>query len=266
MITRRRLARAAAATTLATLSPTPRRAVAQSRARTYVLIHGAWHGGWCWQRVTSRLTAAGHRVLAPSLAGLAERRHELSAAIDLDTHINQTVELLNRHDLRDVVLVGHSYGGLVITGAADRAPARLAHLAYLDAVIVNDGEAWSATHPAKLVAAWARLAAPSGNVSVPPPDAGAFGIASAADRAWVNRQTTPHPYRTYTQTLRLARPPGEGLRKTHIACRGAAALSPAARRIRIDAAHGWSVRALDAPHDAMIGAPAALADLLLSIG
>lgn len=239
---------------------------AQPRARTYVLVHGAWHGGWCWQRVAPALTAAGHRVLAPSLTGLAERAHLLSSAVDLNTHITDIVELLAREDLRDVVLVGHSYAGLVISGAAERARPRLSHLVYLDAVIVNGGEAWSATHTPALRATWERLARPSGGISVPPPDAGAFGIADAVDRAWVNRQLTPHPYRTYTQTLRLARPPGEGLRKTHIACHGPGALSPAARRVRIDAAGGWLVRTLQAGHDAMITAPAALADLLLSIG
>ncbi|HJQ60441.1 MAG TPA: alpha/beta hydrolase family protein [Vineibacter sp.] len=231
-----------------------------------MLIHGAWHGGWCWQRVAPSLAAAGHRVLAPSLAGVADRRHLLSAAIDLDAHIDEIVAQLDRENLRDVVLVGHSYGGLVITGVADRAAARLAHLVYLDAVIVNAGEAWSATHPPDRVATWSRLAAPSGGVSVPPPDASAFGITDAADRAWVNRHLTPHPYRTYTQPLRLARPPGAGLRKTHVACRGPGALSPAARRVVIDAAHGWTTRTLDTGHDAMITAPGTLTDLLLSLG
>jgi pimeloyl-ACP methyl ester carboxylesterase len=265
MIGRRGLLRTVFGAGLVAALPAPRTAAqVQPRPRTYVLIHGAWHGGWCWQRVTPLLTAAGHRVLAPSLAGLAERRQLLSAVIDLDTHIDEIVALLERDDLRDVVLVGHSYGGLVISGVADRAAARLARLVFLDAVIVSGGEAWSATHTPERVATWARLAAPSGGVSVPPPDAGAFGIADAADRAWVNRQLTPHPYRTYTQPLRLARPPGAGLRKTHIACRGPGALSAAARRVPIDAANGWTVRTLDTGHDAMITAPAALARLLLA--
>ncbi|TXL77519.1 alpha/beta fold hydrolase [Vineibacter terrae] len=263
MTTRRRLLQASAAA--GTALGLGRHARAQQRPRTYVLIHGAWHGGWCWRKVVPRLAAAGHRVLAPSLPGLAERADLLSAAVGLDTHIDDVVTLLEREDLRDVVLVGHSYGGLVITGVADRAASRLAHLAYLDAVIVNSGEAWSATHSPALAATWARLAAPSGGISVPPPDAGAFGIARTDDRAWVNRQLTPHPYRTYTQPLRLTRPPGAGLRKTHIACRGPGALSAAARRVRIDEAAGWSTRAIDAAHDAMVTEPARLAALLLSL-
>jgi len=264
MTSRRRLLQVTAAA--AATAAAGRRAIAQPRPRTYVLVHGAWHGGWCWQKVAPRLTAAGHHVLAPSLSGLAERANMLSAAVGLDTHIDDVVALLARENLRDVVLVGHSYGGLVVTGVADRAAARLAQLVYLDAVIVKSGEAWRTTHSPNLVALWAKLAAPSGGISVPPPEAGAFGIADAADRAWVNRHLTPHPYRTYTDTLRLARPPGDGLRKTHIACRGPGALSAAARRVRIDAAAGWSTRTIDAAHDAMVTAPTALADLLLSLG
>jgi pimeloyl-ACP methyl ester carboxylesterase len=231
-----------------------------------VLVHGAWHGGWCWQRVAPLMAGAGHRVLAPTLPGLAGRAHLLTADLGLEAHVADLVATLERDDLRDVMLVGHSYGGLVISGAADRVPARIARLVFLDAVIVNDGEAWRDTHAAERSAQWARLAAPSGNVSVPPPDAGAFGIGDPADRAWVNSRLTPHPYRTYTEPIRLQRPPGTGLRKTHIACRGPGGLPPAARRIRIDAAGGWSSLSLNAAHDAMITAPAALADLLGSLG
>jgi pimeloyl-ACP methyl ester carboxylesterase len=263
MTTRRHLLRVAPAAAAAVVGAPV--AAARARPRTFVLIHGAWHGGWCWQRVAPHLAASGHRVLAPSLPGLAERANELSAATGLSTHIDDVAALMARQDLHDVVLVGHSYGGLVITGVADRAASRLSHLVFLDAVIVGNGEPWSAVHTPARVAAWARLAMPSGGVSLPPIDSGAFGIASAADRAWVNRQLTPHPYRTYTEPLRLSHPLGNGVRKTHIACHGPGALSAAARRVRIDAAAGWRIRSLAAAHDAMITAPAALADMLLSI-
>ena len=233
---------------------------------TFVVAHGAWSSAWAWKKMRPLLRAAGHELVTPSYTGLGERAHLATPSVDLDTHINDVVATLVGEDLRDAILVGHSYGGLVITGAADRAPGRLSHLVYLDAVIVGNGEAWSATHAPDRAAAWAKLAAPSGGISVPPPDAGAFGIADPADRAWVNRQLTPHPYRTYTQALRLAHPLGNGTRKTHIACRGPGALSAAARRVRIDAAGDWQVRTLDAAHDAMITAPGALAALLLSLG
>ena len=107
---------------------------------TYVLVHGAWHGGWCWRSVRALLEKAGHQVHAPSLTGLGERKHLARPDIDLDTHIADIVHLLGMEDLRDVVLVGHSYGGMVMTGAADRAHERIARLVYLDAFVPENGK------------------------------------------------------------------------------------------------------------------------------
>ena len=107
---------------------------------TYVLVHGAWHGGWCWQRVTPLLRAAGHEVLTPTLTGLGERSHLANSAIDLNTHIQDVVNVLEYEDLRKVILVGHSYGGMVITGVSERVPERLTHLVYLDAFVPRDGQ------------------------------------------------------------------------------------------------------------------------------
>src|SRR5579863_10548008 len=107
---------------------------------TFVLVHGAWYGGWCWQRVIPFLAAAGHEVYAPTLTGLAERASELSPEVGLDTHVQDIVGLLVEKDLHGVVLVGHSYGGMVITGAVDQAPERIAHLVYLDTFVPRDGE------------------------------------------------------------------------------------------------------------------------------
>src|SRR6476660_1698835 len=103
----------------------------QQRRRSmtaFVLVHGAWHGGWCWKRVTPLLRAAGHEVFAPTLTGLGERAHLASRGINLDTHINDVVMLMEAEELEDVVLVGHSYAGMVITGVADRAPQRIRRL------------------------------------------------------------------------------------------------------------------------------------------
>ena len=100
---------------------------------TYVLVHGGGHGGWCYHPVARLLEARGHTVYAPTLTGLGERSHLLSPAIDLDVHIHDVVQLLHYEDLRDVILVGHSYGGMVITGIADRATDRIGQLVYLDA-------------------------------------------------------------------------------------------------------------------------------------
>ena len=107
---------------------------------TFVLVHGGWHGGWCWQKVIPFLEAAGHEVYAPTLTGLAERASELSPDIGLDTHIQDIVGLLEEKDLQGVILVGHSYGGMVITGVVDAVPERIAHLVYLDTFVPRDGE------------------------------------------------------------------------------------------------------------------------------
>src|SRR5512147_74848 len=114
--------------------------------RTYVLVHGAWHGGWCWRRVADRLAAAGQRVFCPTLTGLGERAHLLTRQVNLSTHIADVVGLLEAEELSDVVLCGHSYGGMVITGVAARAKSRLRQLVYLDSAVIEDGECWSTAH------------------------------------------------------------------------------------------------------------------------
>src|SRR5688500_14644198 len=109
---------------------------------TFILVHGAWHGGWCWRKVVPLLRAAGHAAHAPTLTGLGERVHLATPEVGLDTHVRDVLNLLEYEDLSGVVLVGHSYGGLVIASAAEHAPERLAHLVYLDADIREDGQAF----------------------------------------------------------------------------------------------------------------------------
>src|SRR5215831_5722049 len=109
---------------------------------TFVLVHGAWHGGWCWKKVTPLLRAAGHEVYTPTLTGLGERVHLASPKVDLTTHIQDVVNVLDYEDLHEVVLVGHSYGGVVIAGVADRVPSRVGHLVYLDAGVPHNGEGY----------------------------------------------------------------------------------------------------------------------------
>src|SRR5947208_4541944 len=107
---------------------------------TFVLVHGAWFGSWCWQKIIPFLEAAGHEVYAPTLTGLAERASELSPEVGLDTHIQDIVGELVEKNLHGVILVGHSYGGMVITGVVDAVPERIAHLVYLDTFVPRDGE------------------------------------------------------------------------------------------------------------------------------
>src|SRR3954471_5708155 len=139
-VSRRRILTALGATSLDAMVQS-RPVSAQSKAMTFLLVHGAWHGGWCWRKLTPLLRAAGHQVLTPTLTGLGDRAHLLSAEVDLTTHIQDVSAVLEYEDLRDVVLVGHSYAGMVIAGVAEKARARLEQLVYLDAFLPEDGKA-----------------------------------------------------------------------------------------------------------------------------
>jgi len=105
---------------------------------TFVLVHGAWHGSWCWKRVRRALQARGHEVFTPTLTGVGERSHLLSRHVNLDTHIGDVVNLIRWEELSDVVLCGHSYGGCVVSGVADRVPNPIGALVYLDAFLLED--------------------------------------------------------------------------------------------------------------------------------
>ena len=151
-----------------------------------VLVHGAFHGGWCWRRVAERIAAAGRRVLVPTLTGLGERAHLLSREVNLETHIQDVIGMFEAEEVSDAVLVGHSYSGVVITGVAARIRERIRHLVYLDSALIEDGQSWSDALPAEAAAARRKAAAESsGGLSMPAPDAAFFGVEDAADRAWV---------------------------------------------------------------------------------
>ncbi|MBW8855250.1 MAG: alpha/beta fold hydrolase, partial [Bradyrhizobium sp.] len=160
---------------------------------SFVLVHGAWHGGWCWRRVSDILTRRGHRVFAPTLTGLADRSHLLSGSVNVDTHVADIVNLIEWEDLGDVVLCGHSYAGLVITGVAEQIGAKLAALAYLDAFVPKDGDTAQSlsggTEPVSAV--------------VPPPPVAMLRLANPADIAWVEAKMTAHPGAAMGQALRI---------------------------------------------------------------
>jgi pimeloyl-ACP methyl ester carboxylesterase len=228
-----------------------------------VLVHGAWHGGWCWRRVADRLIAAGHRVFCPTLTGLGERAHLLSRDVNMSTHIEDVVGLLEAEELGEVVLVGHSYGGIVITGVAARAKARLRQLVYLDSAIVADGESWSDVLPPEAVAARRKAGQASGEVSLPVPDAAVFGLSDAADIAWVQRRMTAQPFGGFDQKMHWGGPIGNGVPKVYIDCTDPvyAGLNPVKERYR--GKPGWPFIELKTGHDAMVSAPEETARLLL---
>lgn len=230
----------------------------------FVLVHGAWHGGWCWRRVADRLLAAGHRVFCPTLTGLGERAHLLGRDVNLTTHIQDVVALLETEELSDLVLVGHSYGGIVITGVAARAKARLRQLVYLDSAIVEDGAAWSGIAPPEIAAERRRLAQESsGGLSMPAPKAETFGVLDRADQAWVDRRLTPHPFAAYEQRMHWDGPVGNGLPKVYVDCINPPSPSLAGMKERYRGKPGWPFVELNTGHDAMVSAPEETAKLLL---
>ena len=169
---------------------------------TFVLVHGSFFGGWCYSRLTPFLRAAGHRVFTPTLTGLGERSHLLTEQVDLETHIQDVVNVMTWEDLNDVILCGHSSGGMAITGAADRVAQRIRALIYLDAVVPQSGDSLLDRLPAKIADGISNALAASSLPWLAPPDATPW-VTRPEDRTWVNSKTTPQPKRTLLQKLHL---------------------------------------------------------------
>ena len=238
----------------------------------FLLVHGAWHGGWCWRDVVPQLTQAGHRVHAVTLTGVGERVHLMTPAITLETHITDVANAIEMEELDRIVLVVHSYGGMIGTAIADRMPQRLRHLVYVDAVIPKPGESWSstpasATREARLVAAEA-----SPDFSFPPPDPAIFGL-SGDQCEWVKRRQTPHPGHTYQAVLDFDAHRVAAVPRTFVSCTAPALATIDGVRQRIADRSFWEgawhsgggarVVEMKTGHDPMISAPDEFARVLL---
>lgn len=229
---------------------------------TFVLLHGAWHGGWCWERVAEPLRARGHRVTTPTQTGLGERRHLLSDRLTLEVFGQDLIRHIETEDLADVVLVGHSFGGNAVSIAAERIPSRISGLVYLDSTILfADQRLIDTMSPGKLKERVLAFAASPDGVSIEPPPASAFGVLDAEDQAWVEARLTPHPISTMQSALPITGPPGNGLPARYIACTDPL-YHPRERTSAWAAALGTSVEDLGTGHDAMVTAPEALVELL----
>lgn len=236
----------------------------------FVLVHGAWHGAWCWRDVSLALVRAGHRAHAVTLTGLGERAHLLSPRISLETHITDVANAIEAEEMQDVVLAVHSYAGMLGTAIADRMPGRLSHLVYVDAVVPKPGESWSSTHASATRDARIAAAQASENYAFPAPDPAVFGLA-AGQHDWVRRRQTPHPGHTYQAVLdfdpqRVVRTP-----RTFVNCTQPALATIDAIRPRVVDPRFWDgawlpgsrVVALPTGHDPMVSTPEALTRLLL---
>ena len=231
----------------------------------FVLLHGAFHGAWCWARVAPMLRAQGHAVFTPTQTGLGERAHLLSRDITLDTFVQDLVGVLETEELRDVVLVGHSFGGIAITGAAERARDRIRGLIYLDSVIPVSGVSPLDLLPPEVAAERRRLAAETDGLCVPPPDPGFFGVPPGPDADWVRRRMTPHPFGAFDSSVTLANPPGNGLPCTYVFCTNPVYAPLARYRDYARAQPGWVWREFAASHDAMVTHPGQTASLLMEL-
>ena len=220
---------------------------------TFVLVHGGWTGGWRWQEVGGRLRAAGHDVYTPTLTGMGERIHLAQPGIDLQMHVLDIVNMLAAEDLHDVVLAGHSYGGVVITGVAEQAPERLAHLIYMDAFVPQDGESLlDVLQPeARRMTEDALRRSPDGwRIRWP-------GSTSADPWPPPTPRYSPQPWKTFSQPLAVTNPLAAALPRTYVRCLldkapggfEALALNPSWERAK---AGGWRLRELAAPHNGIL--------------
>lgn len=239
---------------------------AQGAKQTFVLIHGAWHGGWCWSRVADRLRAAGHTVFTPTCTGLGERAHLLSRDITLDTFTKDIAGVIEAEELRDVVLVGHSFGGNPTSGVAELMPDRIRHLVYLDSLMVEPGKSPFESLPPDVVAARRKAAQEtSGGLSLPNPAPSVFGVPDGPDADWVKRRLTPHPIGTYESKLPIKGPVGNNLPRTYIHCTNPSYPALQASRQWVKAQSGWRWMEIATGHDAMVMAPDELARMLTGI-
>ncbi|MFJ1260570.1 alpha/beta fold hydrolase [Cupriavidus sp. CuC1] len=260
---RRKLLTVAANVPLVAATLKPRQARAAD-GRDFVLVHGAFHGGWCWGPVAEILRSHGNRVFTPTFTGVGERAHLMNPAIDLNTFIRDITAVIEWEELNNIVLVGHSFGGFVISGVADLMPDRIRSMVYLDAPMGSNGVSILGEAPPDLRKA--RMSAVidvAGTQAIAPPSSTAFGLSDPAQVASVDRRLTPMPFKPYDTPLVLKGPPGGNLPKRFIRCTHPALpnIEPSARYAK---EHGWKYAELPTGHDAMVSLPEEVAEMLLA--
>ena len=234
---------------------------------TYVLVHGGGHGGWCYRDVARRLRTAGHEVHTPTMTGLGERSHLLDSRVDLSLHIQDIGAVLHHEDVQSAILVGHSYGGMVITGVADRSPERVGKLVYLDAANPKNGQSLVDVAGPTL-----ELARPAGAtiegmelVLLPSAEAGLFyGVNDPQDLAWMADRLTPHPWKCFEEKLVLLHESDYSkIPQYHVVC--TSTLATRDRVLMEDARLAGRLWDIDTGHDLMITEPQKVTEALLAI-
>jgi pimeloyl-ACP methyl ester carboxylesterase len=236
---------------------------AQTAPKTFVLVHGTWHGGWCWRRVADLLEKKGHKVYAPSLTGVADRSHLLTKDVNLTTHVSDVANLIKWEDLRDVVLVGHSSAGFVITQAAEQIGAQVASIVYLDAFVPQVGDSLiSLANPGPRKALEEAVA--RGDLVAKPVPAVAFNV-NEKDRAWVDAKCTPHPLAAVEEKVTAAGAREKIARKTYIRASGFKSPVFDETLAKMKTMPGWKTYEVASGHDVMVDQPDRLAEILLEV-
>jgi pimeloyl-ACP methyl ester carboxylesterase len=238
-------------------------AMAQTSAqKTFVLVHGAWHGGWCWRRVCDLLEKHGHKVFTPTMTGLGERSHLMSKEIVLDTHIADVVNVIKWEELRSICLVAHSYGGFPASGALEQVADRVSSVVFVDAFLPEDGQK-SLDVASEFSRKGTLEAVAKGEVSRPAPKAETFHV-NEQDRAWVDSKLTPQPVGVALQPIKLTGAREKIAKKTYI--RAPLYPQPAFDRYYAGkkAAASWRTYEVDGGHDVMVDRPQRLVEILLA--
>jgi pimeloyl-ACP methyl ester carboxylesterase len=233
----------------------------------YVLIHGAWHGGWCWRRVAHGLRALGHEVFTPSLTGLGDRSHLAGPLINLDTHIDDVVGLFDAEEIGEAVLCGHSYGGLVITGAADRRADRIKSLVYLDAFIPENGQSLFDIRGPDAAKAIREAVSKTGDgwrIKSFTPEY--FGVMDPKDAEWVRRRCVDQPVATFGQPISLEGRWQAIRRKAYIYAERYPNSGFGRYVQQVRGKPGWEFHSLPSGHDVMIDMPKELIAILDGLG
>ena len=231
----------------------------------FLLIHGAWHGGWVWNEISEILNYQGYSVSTPTLTGLGEKKHLLSSKITIETFIEDVVNHIIFENLNNIILVGHSFAGSVISGVADKLKDRIQKLIYFDAVILKDGQKPFDITPKEIVKQRIELAKRFGNgISIPAPSADAFGVFDVKKSLLLEEKLTPHPLSTYQSKLTIKNEIGNGIPLFYIFCNDPVYKSLESSR-KVVRKLKWPIFELNAGHDAMLTHPKETLNLLMKI-
>ena len=231
---------------------------------TYLLVHGAWHGGWCWVRVAKLLRDAGHIVFTPTLTGLGERAHLANPDVDIDCHINDVLGVVEAEELEDAVLCGHSYGGQVITAVLDRQVEKFRAGIWLDAFVSQDGHSLMDGWPPERAQHIREQVSTTGDgwkIDPMPPDY--FGVMDADDADWVVRRCVPQPIKTFSQPVHLTGAWQSVPKKMYLLAEHHPNSSFDRFATPLSQEADWDIRTVASGHDVMIDTPELLAEILL---